>query len=316
MAPGTARGFPRSARRVAAVALGLALLGADGAAPNAPSAPSEGERPASGRFLVASEQIRGSVFHHSVVFLLSYAESGAIGLIVNHPTDLALSEVVQGAVDGAGWLHLGGPVELPMVMVLLRAQSPPKQAMHVAGDVFVTVDAALLLEQTGKPGSTGSVRVYAGYTGWGPGQLDAEIARGDWIVADAPVESIFDDAPEALWKKLHLRHHRLIAGLSAVPVLLLLVMLGCSGIEGARHYREGTQALERGDANSAVLALERAAERVPEASEVQNHLGLAYLASGRRDEALRAFERAVALDCDNSAASRNLALLRGDLRAP
>ena len=53
-------------------------------------------------------------------------------------------------------------------------------------------------------------------------------------------------------------------------------------------------------------ALEGAAERAPEASEVQNHLGLAYLASGRRGDALRAFERAVALDCDNAAARHNL----------
>ena len=93
-------------------------------------------------------------------------------------------------------------------------------------------------------------------------------------------------------------------------------LFGCSAIEGARLYREGTQALERGDAASAVRALEGAAERAPEASEVQNHLGLAYLASGRRGDALLAFERAVALDCDNAAARHNLDVVRGDSRAP
>jgi Flp pilus assembly protein TadD len=101
----------------------------------------------------------------------------------------------------------------------------------------------------------------------------------------------------------------LVAGLAAL-------VCGCAAIEGARLYDEGTQALERGDAQAAVQALERAAERVPEASEVQNHLGLAYLASGRRGEALLAFRRAVALDCDNAAARRNLDLLRGDSRGP
>jgi Flp pilus assembly protein TadD len=94
------------------------------------------------------------------------------------------------------------------------------------------------------------------------------------------------------------------------------LLLGCSAIAGARLYREGTEALERGDAESAVSALEQAAERVPEASEVQNHLGLAYLASGRRGEAILAFERAVALDCHNAAARRNLDLLRDDPHAP
>jgi Flp pilus assembly protein TadD len=101
-----------------------------------------------------------------------------------------------------------------------------------------------------------------------------------------------------------------------LAVALCAQLLGCSAIEGARLYREGTRALERGDAASAVRALEGAAERAPEASEVQNHLGLAYLASGRRGAALHAFERAVVLDCDNAAARHNLSVLRDDPRGP
>ncbi len=209
--PGTARGLVRSARRSAALALALALLGAAGAAPVAPAPPPDAERPAAGRFLVATEQVRGSLFHHSVVFLLSHSESGAIGLIVNQRTGVALRDVVQGAVAGAGELYAGGPVQVTSVMVLLRAQSPPERAIHVVGDVFMTVDPAILLEHTGKRGGAADVRVYAGYAGWGPGQLEGEIARGDWIVTREAVESIFDAAPDQLWKKLHLRHHRLRA---------------------------------------------------------------------------------------------------------
>ena len=93
-------------------------------------------------------------------------------------------------------------------------------------------------------------------------------------------------------------------------------LAACSALEGARLYREGTRALERGETATAVRALEGAAERAPKASEVQNHLGLAYLASGRRDDAVRAFERALALDCDNTAARHNLMLLRGEPREP
>jgi Flp pilus assembly protein TadD len=103
---------------------------------------------------------------------------------------------------------------------------------------------------------------------------------------------------------------RVVAG------VLCALLIGCSAIEGARLYRDGTRALERGDARTAVHALELAAERVPEASEVQNHLGLAYLASGRRDDAVRAFRRAVDLDCDNAAARRNLDLLRDASTTP
>lgn len=91
---------------------------------------------------------------------------------------------------------------------------------------------------------------------------------------------------------------------------LALTLGGCATWEGARLYRSGTDALDRGDAEVAIADLEQAAELVPQASEVQNHLGLAYTAAGRHEDALLAFERAVALDCDNQAAQENLAVAR------
>ncbi len=91
------------------------------------------------------------------------------------------------------------------------------------------------------------------------------------------------------------------------PLLLALIgALGCAAIEGHRSFEAGNRALDRGDASAAIAAFERAATLVPEASEVQNHLGVAYTAAGRDAEALAAFERAVALDCDNQAAVTNL----------
>jgi Flp pilus assembly protein TadD len=85
---------------------------------------------------------------------------------------------------------------------------------------------------------------------------------------------------------------------------------GCASYEGARLYQSGTQALDRGEPVRAIADLERAAELVPEASEVQNHLGLAYAAAGRDADALRAFQHAVDIDCDNRAAVENLAVAR------
>jgi Flp pilus assembly protein TadD len=86
----------------------------------------------------------------------------------------------------------------------------------------------------------------------------------------------------------------------------LVLALGCSSFRAARLYQSGTSALDRGDSQQAVVELERAAELVPEASEVQNHLGLAYQAAGRQRDAESAFRRAVALDCENKAALENL----------
>jgi tetratricopeptide (TPR) repeat protein len=100
------------------------------------------------------------------------------------------------------------------------------------------------------------------------------------------------------------RHRASIALLLCLP--LIVWVAGCAQIEGARLYRNGTAALEGGDPERAIADLELAAERVPEASEIQNHLGLAYAAAGRDDAALQAFQRAVDLDCENRAAQQNL----------
>ena len=97
----------------------------------------------------------------------------------------------------------------------------------------------------------------------------------------------------------------------AAAVALAASASGCASVEGGRLYTSGSEALERGDVESAVDALERAAALVPQASEIQNHLGLAYRAAGRSNAAREAFERAVDLDCDNLAARHNLAVIEG-----
>lgn len=93
---------------------------------------------------------------------------------------------------------------------------------------------------------------------------------------------------------------------AAVAVLLVGACLGCATLEGARLYHSGTAALGRGDLARAIVDLEGAAARVPQDAEVHNRLGVAYAAAGRRDDAIREFRSAVALDCDHAIAARNL----------
>jgi Flp pilus assembly protein TadD len=105
------------------------------------------------------------------------------------------------------------------------------------------------------------------------------------------------------------------AGAAAV-VLVATAGLACASlppvqsIRAARYYAAGTRALDRGDAAVAIAELERAAALRPAASEIRNHLGLAYWSDGREIEAERELERALELDCDNDAARSNLARLR------
>lgn len=96
-------------------------------------------------------------------------------------------------------------------------------------------------------------------------------------------------------------------------VLALPLLGGCTSWRAAQLYQSGTAELERGEYELAISDLERASELAPQASQVQNHLGLALAATGREDEARAALERAVALDCTNDAAAHNLALLEASM---
>lgn len=102
---------------------------------------------------------------------------------------------------------------------------------------------------------------------------------------------------------------------AALAALLAIALPACASIEATQHYRSGTAALDRGETAAAVAELERAAWLAPDAAYVQNHLGIAYEQAGRRDDALRAYERAVELDCTNDAAQANLVRVKVPLAA-
>jgi Flp pilus assembly protein TadD len=93
-------------------------------------------------------------------------------------------------------------------------------------------------------------------------------------------------------------------------VIVAASLAACTGLEAVRLDRQGRAALDRGDSAQAVRDLEQAASLAPAVSGIQNNLGIAYERAGRRDDAERAYERAVALDCRNDKAHSNLEALR------
>ncbi len=119
----------------------------------------------------------------------------------------------------------------------------------------------------------------------------------------APLAGVVGVASESLARR--------VCVIAVALVLVLGCTVGCASLRGARLYRSGSQALERGELTLAVAQLEEAARLVPQASEIQNHLGLSYLALGRREAARGAFDRALQLDCDNQAARDNRLLAEG-----
>jgi len=161
------------------------------------------EQPVAGQFLIASRDLQGPTFGETVILLLDYNEKGAIGLIINRQTELTHADLLAdpGADSNySGSVYLGGPVELDSLRVLQRTTQTPENSVEVFNGVHMIGISETTLGTLAGDDST--LRLYLGYSGWGPGQLDAEIARGSWHVAPATVELVFAQDPRNTWQQL------------------------------------------------------------------------------------------------------------------
>lgn len=161
--------------------------------------------PAQGMLLVASPDMRGTWFARSVILLIQHDEFGTVGLVINRPTEMAPADLlpeITGLTNLHGKLYIGGPVEGYGVMMLMRSDTPPADAEHVFADVYASGSPELLDDILQRDDAAKRLRLYAGYAGWVPGQLDAEIRRGSWIVVPADEKHVFSRDPERIWERL------------------------------------------------------------------------------------------------------------------
>ena len=160
---------------------------------------------ARGKFLVASQELIDLNFSQTVVLLIEYGPKGAMGLIINRPTDVRLSELLpdMGELPDRGEkLFIGGPVARNQLLMLIRSDREIEGAHLVFEDVYVSTSRAVL-EEMAQHGDAGErFRVYAGYAGWAPSQLDQEFSRGDWHVLRASKETVFGKEPSQIWTEL------------------------------------------------------------------------------------------------------------------
>ncbi len=165
-------------------------------------------QPGAGKFLVAGSSIADPRFQETVVLLIDYSEKGATGLIVNRPTKVPLSEVLPAMPalkERTDVVNYGGPVEGNRILMLFRSEKRPEESKLVFNDVYVSTSKIALEQVIGMHKPEKELRLYAGYAGWFPGQLDSELLRGDWYIIDADVSSIFDKKPSELWRELYKR---------------------------------------------------------------------------------------------------------------
>lgn len=159
-----------------------------------------------GKLLIAMPGMGDPRFEHSVVFLCSHGDSGALGLIVNKPaSDVKLSDLLAQlsiGPSGAGRdrpVHFGGPVEGARGFVLHTPDEKPRAHSMVVAEDFAMTSTLDVLEDIAAGRGPGRALMMLGYAGWGPGQLESEIAMNGWLTADADAGLVYDIPDEAKW---------------------------------------------------------------------------------------------------------------------
>jgi putative transcriptional regulator len=151
---------------------------------------------------VAGPPLEDPNFRRTVVFMIEHTDDGALGVVLNRPSPIDLTEALPDWADLAAdpaSVFIGGPVEQGAVLGLGRvvadAQPEALTPVHAGiGVLDLEADPLSLL------GDVGGVRLFTGYAGWGPGQLEGELTMGGWIVVDAEPDDITTTDPDDLWR--------------------------------------------------------------------------------------------------------------------
>jgi putative transcriptional regulator len=151
-----------------------------------------------GKLLVSSPALIDPNFRKTVVLITHHDEDGAMGLVLSRPSDVAAADAVP-SLDGLPGsddpVFVGGPVQ-PLAFMVLAEFDDLEQA---AATVFARV-GFMHAESEPEELSISRFRLFAGYSGWGAGQLEAELAEPSWIVVDAEPDDAFADDPDELWR--------------------------------------------------------------------------------------------------------------------
>lgn len=152
--------------------------------------------------LVAQGELRDPNFSDSVVLVMNHIAPAPVGLVVNRPTEIPVSRLfpdLKALAPLHDKVYFGGPVELESVWFLFRAARAPEHAVQAFGSIYLSANRELLLRLLGRDKPMENLRIYIGHSGWAPGQLEAEIARGAWSLERAEPDAIFKGKSEHPW---------------------------------------------------------------------------------------------------------------------
>jgi len=159
---------------------------------------------AGGQLLYAAPSLDDANFGETVLLLLLSDEAGTRAVALNRPTWVKPGEAfpdIAEVADSTETLFFGGPVSPNLLVMLFEAgDSVPQNSQRVFGNVYVTTDPAALAAAVAS--GSGRVRLFAGHAAWGPEQLEAEIAAGNWRLVSGTADRVFAQDPAALWNSI------------------------------------------------------------------------------------------------------------------
>lgn len=159
--------------------------------------------PAPGVLLIAPPNLEDPNFRRSVVFLCEHSDEGSFGLILNRPLGVHLSDVIEGVGGTSLPLQQGGPVQSDTLHFLHTFGDAISDAIQVIDGIYWGGNfESLRALVDGSDEASSHVRLYLGYAGWSPEQLEFEIEQGGWILSDLASEAVFDAHPAGLWRTM------------------------------------------------------------------------------------------------------------------
>jgi putative transcriptional regulator len=171
-----------------------------------------------GKLLLASPTLADPNFARTVVLIAEHTEDGAMGLVLNRPATTTVAESapeLEELVDAEEPIYIGGPVQPSAVIVLAAFAAPEVAGLLVNDEVgFLSAEADFATSRE----ATRRRRVFAGHAGWGPGQLDEELDREDWIVEPPLPDELFSDDADELWAEVLTRKGGAFALIARMPL--------------------------------------------------------------------------------------------------
>src|SRR2546423_6166726 len=154
-----------------------------------------------GQLLLDSGQLRGSFFQRTVVLICQHDAEGAFGLVLNRSSGSTVGEMIVADLPDllkGSPLYLGGPVQPSALSFLITDAFIPDANVLPNLSLGHTLDT--LMEMGESYSATRKIKMFVGYAGWSPGQLEEEMKRNAWLAHPASVELVFETAPEQLWQ--------------------------------------------------------------------------------------------------------------------